>query len=126
MKIVVLSLIMALIAGACCKDRYLDGEVVYKEVIKKDTLILIPAAKLDTLTLINVHRQTDTFTVTKERLKVQVVRVNDTHTVRVPVEVQKITYLPAKEKPTSGVGWWAFAAGLLLAGGVWAAGKWLF
>jgi hypothetical protein len=94
-------------------------------LVVKDTVVSPPVAITDTVTL----KQHDTITVVKDRLKVQLVRVNDTITIdaicdsdtiirTIEVPYEKIIY-HEKEKPLQTVQRWllyllSFIVGLKL------------
>ena len=97
-------------------------------IIEKDTLVVVdtvvspPVAITDTVTL----KQHDTITLVKDRLKVQLVKVNDTVTIDavcdsdtiisiVEVPYEKITYVE-KESPMQVVQRWLLYAVFLFIG----------
>ena len=113
-----------------CSAQWHLKKAVQKDptIIEKDTLVVVdtvvspPVAITDTVTL----KQHDTITLVKDRLKVQLVKVNDTVTIDavcdsdtiisiVEVPYEKITYVE-KESPMQVVQRWLLYAVFLFIG----------
>ena len=123
-KLMLISLLMS------CSAQWHLKKAVQKEpmILQKDTMVVAdtvvtpPVAITDTVTL----KQHDTITLVKDRLKVQLVKVNDTVTIDavcdsdtiisiVEVPYEKITYVE-KESPMQVVQRWLLYAVFLFIG----------
>ena len=116
MKNFLLLFVIWLIVHSCVTyERCVDKYAFANEIVKKDTVIYIDKAKIDTFLLFReiVQKQNDTIILEKERIKLQFIKKNDTlllysecapDTIRVPV--QKIQYVFTPDKPQQQKSWY--------------------